>query len=217
MTTYLFDFDGTLVDSMSAYANAVLRLLDENNVSYPGDIIKTITPLGLNGMAEYLIGLGLPLSRDELFLKAKEYMMGEYLLNVTAKNNVVPTLKALKSHGVRLNILTAGPHVTLDACLKRLEICDLFENIWSSDDFGTTKADPDIYRKAAAALGVKVSEVLFFDDNIKACQTAKTAGMAVCGVYDETSQEYKEQMKAVTDFYIYDFSEVLSLKFCPGN
>ena len=43
MATYLFDFDGTLVDSMYAYSATMLRVLDENEVDYPEDIIKIIT------------------------------------------------------------------------------------------------------------------------------------------------------------------------------
>ena len=30
--TYLFDFDGTLVDSMPTYVSAMLRILDENSI-----------------------------------------------------------------------------------------------------------------------------------------------------------------------------------------
>ena len=38
--TLLFDFDGTLVDSMPTYSNMMLRILGEYNVKYPDDIIK---------------------------------------------------------------------------------------------------------------------------------------------------------------------------------
>ena len=43
MKYYLFDFDGTLVDSMPTYAAMMLRILDENKISYGDDIIKIIT------------------------------------------------------------------------------------------------------------------------------------------------------------------------------
>ena len=43
--TYLFDFDGTLVDSMPDYCAAMLRILDENGISYEKDIVKVITLL----------------------------------------------------------------------------------------------------------------------------------------------------------------------------
>ena len=52
---YLFDFDGTLVDSMPTFCSAMLRILDENGICYENDIIKIITPLGLAGTAEYYI------------------------------------------------------------------------------------------------------------------------------------------------------------------
>ena len=32
MKTFLFDFDGTLVDSMPNYSSAMLRILDENGI-----------------------------------------------------------------------------------------------------------------------------------------------------------------------------------------
>ena len=58
-TTYLFDFDGTLVDSMPTFVSVMLRILDENAISHSDDIVKTITPLGYNGTAEYFIQFGL--------------------------------------------------------------------------------------------------------------------------------------------------------------
>ena len=74
--SYLFDFDGTLVDSMPTYVSAMLRILDDNNIPYNKSIIKIITPLGLNGTADYYINdLGLQLSKEELILLMKEYML----------------------------------------------------------------------------------------------------------------------------------------------
>ena len=116
-----------------------------------------------------------------------------------------------KEQGAGLNVLTASPHITLDACLKRLGIFDLFDNVWSCDDFKTTKADPEIYRQAAARLGKTVDQVLFLDDNYNADKTAKSANMPVCGVYDASSDEYTEQIKAVSDYYICDFVELLDI------
>ena len=42
-STYLFDFDGTLVDSMPSFVSVMLRILDESGVEYGDDIIKIIT------------------------------------------------------------------------------------------------------------------------------------------------------------------------------
>ena len=211
MNTYLFDFDGTLVDSMPTFVSSTLRILDENGISYGDDIVKIITPLGLNGTAEYFVSLGVPLTKEAVMEKMKEYMMENYFYHIPAKANVISTLRELKNRGASLNVLTASPHITLDACLKRLDMFDLFDNVWSCDDFNTTKANPEIYRMAAQRLGKKVEEVLFLDDNYNADKTAKEAGMQVCGVFDPSSEDYIAEIKSVTDYYIFDFAELLAI------
>ena len=209
---YLFDFDGTLVDSMPTFCSCVLRILDENHISYPPDITKILTPLGLNGTAEYFRNnMGIQVDKDKLTDLIMEYLTEAYFYTIPAKANVLSTIKTLKQQGASLNILTASPHTTLDACAKRVGLWDLFDNIWSCDDFNTTKADPQIYIQVAEKLGTTVENVLFLDDNINADKVAKSAGMQVCGVFDPSSEDMVEQMKAVTDYYIFDFKELLDL------
>ncbi len=212
MNTYLFDFDGTLVDSMPTFVGMMQRILDENNISYGDDLIRIITPLGYEGTAIYFKEkLGLKLSLEEIEALMTKYAIEEYTQSIPAKNNVVKTLEALKSRGASLNILTASPHFMLDPCLKRLGIYDLFDNVWSCDDFKTSKADPNIYVMAAEKMGVPVGEVLFLDDNFNADKTAKEAGAKVCGVYDETSADCEDEIRSVADYYIKDFSELLKI------
>ena len=210
-SAYLFDFDGTLVDSMPTFVSVMLRILDENNIKYEDDIVKVITPLGYAGTARYFKKLGVPLSEEELVKQMNQYAYNEYIYNSPAKANVISVLKELKNRGASLNVLTASPHSVLDPCLKRLEIYDLFNNVWSCDDFATTKSDPLISVKAAEKLGEPVDKVLFLDDNYNPDKTAKTAGMKVCGVFDESSAEYADEIKAVADYYIDDFAELLDI------
>ena len=150
MATYLFDFDGTLVDSMDTYTGVMLSILDKNGIKYEKDIVKIITPLGYLGTANYFLSIGVKSSVLQLVCEMRDSMVYEYSNNIGEKSNVISTLEALKARGDSLNILTASPHATLDPCLKRLGIFSLFDNVWSCDDFSTTKADPEIYKMAAA-------------------------------------------------------------------
>ena len=119
--TYLFDFDGTLVDSMPTFVSTMLGILDQNHIPYDNGIIKIITPLGLNGTAEYYIDqLGVKMSKEQLISVMTDYMLDAYFHTIPPKKNVPEVLRALKAQGASLNVLTASPHVTLDACLKRL-------------------------------------------------------------------------------------------------
>ena len=213
MKYYLFDFDGTLVDSMPAFIGVMMRILDENNIPHDKSIVKIITPLGYIGTAKYYReALGVNVAEDELVATMHKYARGEYENSIPAKNNVIDVLRSLKARGADLNVLTASPHAALDPCLKRLGVYDLFTNVWSCEDFGTTKSDPEIYRMAAEKMGTTVDSVLFLDDNYNADKTAKSAGMKVCGVYDDSSAEYVDDIKGISDFYIYDFSELLDIE-----
>ena len=208
--TFLFDFDGTLVDSMPTYAGVMLRILDECGVSYGDDLVKIITPLGFKDTAKYYIKMGVQLPYEEIVRRMGEYAIDAYTNNVQAKEGVIETLRALKERGDDLHVLTASPHVTLDPCLKRLGIWDLFTNVWSCNDFDTNKSDPDIYRRAAEKIGRPVEEIIFLDDNYNADKTAREAGMQVWGVYDDSSAEYEEEIRSVTHRYIRNFREILA-------
>ena len=208
---YLFDFDGTLVDSMPAYEKMFFNILDREGVSYPDDIINIITPLGTVATAHYMVGMGVKLSAEEILDEMRRVLLQAYEKDIFTKSNVPETVKALKEQGYSVNILTASPHVSLDPCLKNNGIYDLFDNIWSCDDFGTTKTDTAIYHKAAERLGLDVSEILFADDNLDAIKTAKNAGMITCGVYDESSDSLTDVIKETADSYVYNFGEILML------
>ena len=148
-------------------------------------------------------------STEELLALMDKYAVEGYTYHIPAKNNVISVLEKLKARGDSLNVLTASPHTLLDPCLKRLGIFDWFDNVWSCNDFATTKADPEIYRMAAERMGKDVKDVTFLDDNCGADRTAKSAGMKVIGVYDDSSSEYVDEMKSICDSYIYDFKELI--------
>ena len=211
-TSYLIDFDGTLVDSMPSYISVMLRILDENGIKYERDVIKVITPLGYLGAARYYIEhLGVKESESALLERMNKYAYDEYAYRISAKPSVIETLTELKCRGADLHVLTASPHSVLDVCLDRLGMTKLFTNVWSCDDFSTTKADPQIYVMAAKRIGKPPHQILFLDDNYNADRTAAQAGMKVCGVFDPSSAEYTEEIKRVSNHYITDFSELLAL------
>lgn len=203
MYKFLFDFDGVLVDSMTMWARAVIELLEKNGVSYPGNLIEIVTPLGNEKTADYLITLGLDMSAEDILKYIGDIAVREYTYNIPAKKGVKEALELLKNKGYSLNVLTASPHPVFDICLKRLELYGYFDNHWSCDDFGMPKTNPLLYKEAAERLGADVKNCVVLDDNLVAVTTAKTAGMKVAAVYDETSKQYEKQMRETADFYAF--------------
>lgn len=204
-----FDFDGTLVDPMPVWAGVHINMLKEYGIAVPDGFIKTITPLGNNGAALHTISLGVPLTAEEYADRAHEHLLYEYGQRIVLKEGVREALDVFKAQGHSLNVLTASPHRYLDPCLIRNGVYDLFDNVWSIDDFGLTKDNVQIYREAAERLGAPTSECVFFDDNITAVKTAALSGMRTVGVYDDTSKDLENEIRAASDLYVYNFTELL--------
>ena len=204
---YIFDMDGTLVDSVYALENGVKSYLDSKNISYPENIVEIITPLGYEGAAKYLQSLGLDLPIDEITAAMKNSMIAEYENSIPAKPHATELLHRLKDEGNILCVLTASPHFLTDPCLKRLGIDSLFAFIWSTDDFGLTKSDEKIYHEVAGKIGLDIEKCTFVDDNLINIRTAKKTGIGTVAIYDSTSAASADELKSIADKYIYSFDE----------
>lgn len=209
MKCFLFDFDGTLADSMPTWSGKMISALKDEGINPPEDLIKTITPLGDKGAAEYLITLGVNRTVEEIIKYTDDIAREAYENSIPLKQGVLEFLQKSKEQGIYLAVLTASPHKFLDPCLKRTNAYNLFDRVWSIEDFGTLKKNQvEIYQKVAQKIGCKLEDITFFDDNIIALQTARKAGCKTVGVFDETSIDMIEEIKKETDKYIYSFSEM---------
>ena len=208
--TYIFDLDGTLIDSMPVGVGIVLGFLDEKGISYPDDIVTRLTPLGYKGSAKYIadhLSGGYQLEQIYEYFKAET--LRAYGETIPLKANVKETLEKLKAQGCSLNVLTASPQLLTDICMKRLGIYDLFDNAWSIDVFGLTKAEEGIYVEAAKRIGVEPKDCTMVDDNLQVLKTAKKVGMETIGVYDDSSKDVMKEMQEVADKYVIDFADIL--------
>ena len=207
---HIFDLDGTLIDSMTHFPKANLRVLAEEGITPPENVVNIITPLGYRGAAEYFMTLGVKASApEEIMARVESYLIGDYTYNITLKPFVKEYAQKLKTEGCKLYVLTASPHSCTDPCLKRNGIFELFDVVWSSDDFEYTKAQVEIYKAAAERIGCSVEDIMFYDDNVTALETAKRAGLSVTGVCDPASDDYKERIINVSDRYVNTFEELL--------
>ena len=146
---------------------------------------------------------------EQIYEYFKAETLRAYGETIPLKANVKETLEKLKAQGCSLNVLTASPQLLTDICMKRLDIYDLFDNAWSIDAFGMSKAEEAIYVEAAKRIGVAVQDCIMVDDNLQVLKTAKKVGMATIGVYDESSKDVMEEMRTVADKYVIDFADIL--------
>jgi len=206
---YMFDFDGVLVNSTSYIGKGLVEFLDKHHISYPADVVKHCMPLGYKGVAKYYHDdLGLDIDVDEMEQLILDDIYYYYANEIEIKEGVREYLQKLKAEGCSLNILSAGAHRMMDACMERLGITDLFDNVFTCEDLGYKKSEIEIFQKAIELLNVTAEEIAFFDDNIVALTRAKEAGLYTVGVYDDSGMDFVQEMKEAGEKYIYSFLEL---------
>ena len=201
----IFDFDGTLVDSMfiwDTFGEDYLRTLGKEPKENLTETFKTFT---LEQAAEYYREhYGVTLSVGDIVDGVNEMVAEIYRTKVTLKDGVREFLRDLRSKGVKMCVATVTDRPIVEDVLCNLGIRDFFTEIFTCAEVGYNKETPHIYRAALEALGTKKDETVVFEDALHALLTAKNDGFPVAAVQDMHEAKQVE-MRAVADYYISDY------------
>ena len=202
----IFDFDGTLVDSMfiwDTFGEDYLRTLGKEPRENLTETFKTFT---LEQAADYYRAhYGVTLSVGEIVDGVNEMVAEIYRTKVALKEGVLEFLRDLRSKGVKMCVATVTDRPIVEDVLKKLGIRDCFVEILTCAEVGYNKETPHIYRAALEVLGTKKNETVVFEDALHALMTAKNDGFTVAAVQDMYEAKQVE-MRAVADYYITDYT-----------
>ena len=202
----IFDLDGTILDSSRVWKKVDSDFFSEHNMSVPSDYVENISAMNIYDIARYTINrFNFNYTVNELVDKWNDMARIEYEENILIKPYVRDYLLKLKAEGVKLGIATALDDFLFIPCLKRNGIYDLFDDHRSLSTMKNGKDSPDIYLDVAKKLDVMPSECMVFEDIVKACKSAKSAGFYVVGVNDYNNEHIKEYCNQ----YIYSFKELI--------
>lgn len=206
---YVFDMDGTLVSSVAFYTKAYLSILDEEGIPCELEFMNELTPLGYNRIARTFLDMGVPGTMESVMERMDGKLIYEYTHNIKLKPFVREYLHKLKSEGADLYVLTGSPHHIADACLQKNGVYELFDRIWTTDDYGLAKTGPELFVKVAEQIGCQMTDVHYFDDNPIAVMNARKAGYQVFGVLDVQNETEAKQLKQNCHVFVESFEKLL--------
>ena len=206
----IFDFDGTLFDSMFIWERA-----DENYLRTIGkepaeDLQSVLKPMSLYQAAAYLkqqYGIQLPI--EDIMTGINRTVEAFYFDIVKPKSGVIELLEALFCKGMRMCIATATDRYQVEAALMRCGMQKFFSGIFSCSEVGGGKDQPLIFRKAMAHLGTDRSNTLVVEDAWHAIRTAKQDGFMVAAVYD-SNESMQRSICETADIYLTDYADLES-------
>ena len=203
----IFDFDGTLVDSMFIWDTIGEDYLRSLGKEPHEDLKETFMTLTLEQAAEYYrTHYGVTLSVKEIVDGVNTMVEGIYRTRVALKQGVADFLAQLKENGTRMCIATVTDRYLVEETLDRLGILQYFSEIFTCAEVGYGKDKLIIYRKALEHLDTAKNETYVFEDSLFALKTAKADGFTTVGVYDR-HENRQDNLKNLADYYIVDFAD----------
>ena len=202
----IFDLDGTILDSSKVWKKVDSDFFKMHEMVVPSDYLENISAMNIYDIARYTIKrFNFSYEVNELVDIWNNMAKKEYEENIVIKPYVKEYLMYLKAKGIKLGIATALDTILYEPCLKRNGIFSLFDDHRSLSTMKNGKDSPDIYLFVANKLKVSPNECMVFEDILKGCRSAKSAGFYVVGVNDYDNLD----IIPYTDKYIYSFNELI--------
>ncbi len=174
--TFLFDLDGTLIDSIELILSSFRHTIREHGQSVPPD-------------RAWLAGVGTPLRTqlkafardsaelDSMITTYRNYTLAHHDESVRPYPGIKHALESLRSTTDRLGIVTskarAGAHRGLEVC----ELSGLFNTLVAADDVTKHKPDPAPVLRALELLEANASRTVFVGDSPHDMAAGRAAGV----------------------------------------
>lgn len=201
----IFDFDGTLFDSMFIWDEIGERYLRSLGKEPNPSMREAVRTLSLYQAACYLRReYDLPLSTEGIMKGINQMIEHFYLSEILPKPGVCEFLEHMKKAGISMCIATASERYQIEAALKRCGMSQYFDAIFTCSEIGHGKEEPFIFRQAMEVCGAERNTTVVFEDAFHAALTARRDGFSVIAVYDE-SEKYQEEIRRLADCYLVDF------------
>lgn len=208
-TGFIFDMDGTLLDSLPYWDQLGARYLADYGIEAEPDLGQKLFEMTIEESAQYFKErYGLDKTPEELSIGLDEKMREFYCSEIPLKPGVRDFLDQAHRRGIPMVVATTTTRrIAVDA-LEYNDMLKYFKDVVTPRESMKSKHFDKIYLMAAAACGTLPEKSWVFEDAFYGANTAYKAGFKVAGILDEESLSWEEEMKKVSSIFFESFEEV---------
>jgi HAD superfamily hydrolase (TIGR01662 family) len=171
---YLFDWDGTLAQTLEIWLKLMQSQLDKYGVQAAD---KEIVLKAFGRVENGVVELGLPQGKLESFIAELKVLAPQKIAEAALYPDVPEMLAVLKKQHKKLALITASFREVVDIVMTRHDLLETFDIVIAGEDAKVLKPDPEGLLLAAKHLGVDPRRSLMLGDSDKDLQAANNAGM----------------------------------------
>jgi phosphoglycolate phosphatase len=185
MKAFIFDLDGTLIDSLDDLAEAVNRMLDQNG--YPR-VPLSLFPKYIGDGVRALVTRALPqevLAKEDIDARVADYQRhyeDTWHEQTRPYTGMLETLGDLRARGQKLAVLSNKPDHFTKLCCKHFFPSVPFGPVLGAREGVPRKPDPAAAMEICRELGLSPQDCAFVGDSGIDMATAVNAGMLPVGV-----------------------------------
>lgn len=181
---FIFDLDGTLVDSMPYHYMAWADACDYYHLKFPAEKMKEYPGLSTYKIAADILTRFNP-ERDTPVpkkLAAKKIESFDRLLHLVKP--IEPVVSVVKNYAgkIPMAVGTGGVRKAAANILQQLNLKKYFTVIVAAEDVEHHKPEPDTFLKCADLMNIDSKDCLVFEDGDRGIEAATRAGMEVIDI-----------------------------------
>jgi HAD superfamily hydrolase (TIGR01509 family) len=181
---FIFDVDGTLIDSVDAHAHSWVETLAE--FGHRVDFAAMRHEIGKGGdqlMRTFLSDEEIELRGEAIEKARKERFRAHYLDKIRGFPKTRELFQRILSEGKKIVLASSAAGEELRIFKEKARIADLIEEETSRDDAEKSKPHPDIFEEALKKLpGIEPREAIVVGDTPWDAIASRRAGLRIIGV-----------------------------------
>lgn len=178
---FIFDMDGTLVDSHRAHVRAWDKVTREHGLACTEEEIVSHFGKTTPAIAASLFQVDDPAFIARVSGKKARYFMDE-VASITVLPGVIPVLERLLAMRRPACIASSNVRAAIELVLQRTGLSPFLHAVIGLDDILRGKPDPEMIVKAAVALGLDPVDCVVVGDSVYDVQSGNAAGAFTIGV-----------------------------------
>jgi beta-phosphoglucomutase family hydrolase len=206
---FIFDMDGVVINNHTYHLKAWELFCNKYNFPFNPETFSHNFFGKSNSEIISILNKGevSSISHDILGEEKEEIYRNLYTTSISPHTGLVDFLNKLKSHQKLIGLASSAPISNIDFVLNSLNLRRYFDTIIDVSMVKQSKPNPEIFLKAAFALGVPPKECIVFEDSHAGIKAAKSAEMDVIIL----STTHKKEELNYDSLIIEDFKELLTL------
>ncbi|HWL13370.1 MAG TPA: HAD family hydrolase [Ureibacillus sp.] len=187
----IFDFDGTIIDTETAWYITFRDAYKKHGIHLTLEQYSQCLGTSLHSFNPYTYlktHHNLPIDLEE-FKQSVQQQHTEKMIKEGIRPGILKLLESAKALGLKIGLASSSERVWIDKFVKLHGIENYFECYCTADTVQNVKPDPELYFQALEKLGVEASEAIAIEDSPNGARAAVAAGIPTVVIKNEITKQ----------------------------